>query len=277
MITPQQIVIATDFSPASNAALSVARRIARTFNAGVTLVHVFQFVPRHQYRIPVEWMVERIRKEFRNKLEEAGNWLRQSGIETDVIMIEDGFPALEILSYLGSREAPLLVIGTHAFGGLERFLLGSTAEEVLRKAECPVITVGPHVLTTSEDQAGLRKILFTTDFSESSLAAVPFLLALQQASGAQIRVLHVSAVSASEEDSQFDGVRAAFQGAQVAEYKTLHGDNIAQAVVNEAERYPADLLVLGVQHAPEAAAHLAPKTAFQIISAAPCAVLTIAS
>jgi nucleotide-binding universal stress UspA family protein len=162
---------------------------------------------------------------------------------------------------------------------MERFLLGSTAEEVMREAECPVITVGPHVAFGKETYASLRKILFATDFSENSLAAIPIMLVLQQACHAHLRVLHVlrDHVPPEEENKQFGLIRKALQGAESAEYITLHGTNISQAVVNEAERYPADLLVLGVRRASEAATHLAPKIAFQIIAAAPCAVLTVSS
>ena len=56
---------------------------------------------------------------------------------------------------------------------------------------------------------------------------------------------------------------------------TLHETDVSRAVVNEAQEYSADLIVLGVKHAAERATHLAAKIAYQIIAAAPCAVLTI--
>lgn len=279
MTTPNQIVVATDFSPASDAALSVAGTMAQIFKAKVTLLHIFQYVPKHSYRVPVDWMVEIIRRDVRQKLEETTKILQQSGIETKTIVLEDGNPAQQILSFVQRCESPLLLMGTHAVGGMERFLLGSTAEEVLRQVECPVITVGPHGVSGTENDTGLRKILFATEFTDTSLAAIPFILAVRQASKAHLRVLHVSNKRSSEktESRQFDPVRKALQGAEDAEYITLHGANVSQAVVDEAERCQADLLVLGVRRAPESAAHLAPKIAFQIIAAAPCAVLTVSS
>jgi nucleotide-binding universal stress UspA family protein len=279
MTAPRQIIVATDFSPASSAAVSVASRMAQVLKAKVTLLHIFQYVPQHRYQFPVEWMVEIIRRDVRTKMSEAKNLLVQSGIETEIVVLEDGIPAQQIISFTRGCDSPLLFMGTHAFGGMERFLLGSTAEEVMREAECPVITVGPHVAFGKETYASLRKILFATDFSENSLAAIPIMLVLQQACRAHLRVLHVlrDHVPPEEENKQFGLIRKALQGAESAEYITLHGTNISQAVVNEAERYPADLLVLGVRRASEAATHLAPKIAFQIIAAAPCAVLTVSS
>jgi len=134
-------------------------------------------------------------------------------------------------------------------------------------------------MSGKENDSGFRKLLFATDFSENSLAAIPVMLVLQQACGAHLRVLHVSSdyISEEEENKQFEPVRKALQAVESVEYITLHGADISQGVVNEAERNRADIVVLGVRRAPEAAAHFAPKIAFQIIAAAPCAVLTVSA
>jgi nucleotide-binding universal stress UspA family protein len=140
-----------------------------------------------------------------------------------------------------------LQLGTHVIGGMDRFVLGSTAEEVLRQASCPVITVGPH--GTSKEVIGpdFHKVLYATDFSEASLAAVPFAAILRKSSSASRRVLHVSTdpdfVSASE-DQSFDPVRKALEGSgpesteNATEYVALHGKDVSQAITNEAERTP---------------------------------------
>ena len=278
MTLPNQIIAATDFSPASSQAVSVASRMARTFKAKLTLFHVFPYVPRHRYKIPVEWMVEIIRRDVHTRLQEVKNSLCQSGIDTNIVVQEDGAPALQILNFIQTCKHSLLVMGTHATSGMERFLLGSTAEEVLRQTTCPVITVGPHV-SKNQNQSTLKTILFATDFSNISLAAAPFLLELKQTAGAHLRVLHVSDdhLSVAEEKRQFDPIQKAFQNTQDTQYVTLHGSNISQSVVDEAERSKTDLLVLGVRHTSEIATHLAPKIAFQIVAAAPCAVLTVSS
>jgi nucleotide-binding universal stress UspA family protein len=285
-MNPDQIVLASDFSPASSAALSIAGRFAHMFKAKVLVVHVFQYVARHQYQVPVGWMIECIRRDVQHRMNETRKVLADSWVETEGRMIEDGFPALEILHVIQKCKNPLLVMGTHAIGGMDRFVLGSTAEEVLRQASCPVITVGPHVTSKEGIGPNFHKVLYATDFSDASLAAVPFAAMLRKSSSASLRVLHVSTdpnfVGASE-DQNFDPVRKALDRdgpeskENTAEYVTLHGKDISQAITNEAERYPADLLVLGVHRASAYASHLAPKIAFQVIAAAPCAVLTISS
>lgn len=279
MTVPTQIVVATDFSPGSMSAVRVAGGLVQIFCAKTTLLHIFQYVPKHRYKVPVEWMVEIIRTDVRKKLAEAKGVLNEAGVKVEVMMLEDDFPSQQILTFMQSCQISFLVMGTHAVAGAERFLLGSTAAEVLRQARCPVITVGPHVASCSRNGPFLQKVLYVTDFSDASLAAVPVQSALRKPTAAHLRILHVSADHDSEieETQRFDSVRRLLGADEGEEYVVLHGTNAAQAVVNEPERYPADLVVLGVKRASAFVAHVAPKIAFQIVAASPCAVLTVSS
>jgi nucleotide-binding universal stress UspA family protein len=279
MPAPTHIIVATDFSPASNAALPYAAPIARLFHAEVTLLHVFQYAPKHRYSVSVEWMSESIRKEAVYKLDEGKRDLQRLGVDARTVMVEGGDPVQQILGFAQTYQSPILVIGTHAVAGMERFLLGSTAEEVLRTARSPVISVGPHVGSATKDSLCLQKILFATDLSKASLASIPFLLELQKLSGARLRVVHIADHSAPEQQElqRFEPIRTALAHTDNVEYLTLHGKDVSHAIVDEAQEYSADLIVLGVRHAPERATHFAAKIAFQIIAAAPCAVLTVSS
>jgi nucleotide-binding universal stress UspA family protein len=214
-------------------------------------------------------MLESIRTDVRNKLAEAKRVLNEAGVEVEVMMLEDSVPPQQIVTFVQSCQTPILVMGTHAVAGMERFLLGSTAEQVLRQARCPVVTVGPRVASSSMNGPFPQKILYATDFSDASLAAVPVLSALRKLTGAHLRILHVSADLDSEikETQRFDSVRRLLDANEAEEYVVLHGTNVAQAVVNEAERQPADLVALGVKRASAFVAHVAPKIAFQIVAA----------
>jgi nucleotide-binding universal stress UspA family protein len=115
---------------------------------------------------------------------------------------------------------------------------------------------------------------------------VPLIIEFQPPSGAYLRILHVSSQTDPEtvaEEKRFDAIRKSMREglAQVPagseEYVISQGEPLSQMVVNEAERFPADLLVLGVRRASAYAAHASPKIAFQIIAAAPCPVLSIST
>ncbi len=280
MTTPTQIVLATDFSPAAMTAVPVTVSFARLFNAKVTLLHVFQYVPKHRHKVPVEWMVEIIRRDVRNRLAEAKSILEQAGVEREVMVLEDGIPSQQILTFVQSCAAPLLVMGTNAVGGMERLIIGSTAEKVLHQESCPVVTVGPHVRSAAQNDFRFRRILYATDFSPASLAAVPCVDLLRQFAGAHLRIIHVStdhSAGADEENERFVTVRKSLGAKGDEEYVIVHGTQIGQTVVHEVEQYPADLLILGVKRASAFAAHATPGIAYQIIAASPCPVLTVSS
>ncbi|AFL87425.1 universal stress protein UspA-like protein [Terriglobus roseus DSM 18391] len=282
-MVPDQIIFATDFSPASLAARSIAVTMAKLFHCRIQIVHVFEYVARHPYRIPVEWMIGMIRTDAERQLLEVHQAITMLGVEATTLLVEDGIPEKEILNCAKSYKSPMIVIGTHAIGGMDRFLLGSTAEYVLREADCPVVTVGPHVQPVSAT-GSFRQLLFATDFRPDSLKAAPFVATLREATPCKLAVLNVQrSDQLPVATTLFDPLRLILDrlGAShtypETEYLTLHGDAVAQAISNEAERLPADLLVLGVKRASAFITHLAPKVAFQVIAAAPCAVLTISS
>jgi hypothetical protein len=80
--------------------MRVAGGLAQIFCAKVTLLHIFQYVPKYRYKVPVEWMVEIIRTDVRKKLAEAKRVLNDAGVEVEVMMLEDGFPSQQILTFM---------------------------------------------------------------------------------------------------------------------------------------------------------------------------------
>lgn len=101
---------------------------------------------------------------------------------------DGGAPADTIVSYTDEHDVDLIVAGTHGRRGLQRLLIGSVAEEVLRRAPCPVLTV-----RDEEDVApawAVRNILVPIDFSDASLEALRHAKELALTYGAQITMLH---------------------------------------------------------------------------------------
>ena len=86
-------------------------------------------------------------------------------------------------------ETDLIVLGTHGLSGVDRAMLGSVTEKVLRKASCPVLTVPPAVETAAK--VPYKRLLCPVDFSESSLNALRHALSLAEEADASLTILHV--------------------------------------------------------------------------------------
>ena len=129
----REILVATDFSPASDAAVGLAHAYARVFGARL---HVFH----------VTWPEEHgLTELFARLVEELGRTVPV------VVASHPGDAAEEIVRYATLREVDLIVLGTHERTGVRRALLGSVAERVARTAPCPVLTVPPPVAPPTED------------------------------------------------------------------------------------------------------------------------------
>ena len=115
-----------------------SRLAARKTNARLVVLYVA--VPR----IPVygDGIVSNVSEPVRKQITELIGWLHAQGIQTDYEpQVSDGDPATEILHMAHEMNCDLIVMGTHGRKGLSRLLMGSVAEEVLRKAQCPVLVV----------------------------------------------------------------------------------------------------------------------------------------
>jgi nucleotide-binding universal stress UspA family protein len=145
VFTLKTILVPTDFSDASLAALDYAKGLAAEFGASVHLVHVMEDLLAHAWSAEVYVasmpnLRDEIEKEARDRLAtvvSADEW-RQFNVQAAVVA---GNPFLEIIRYARAHEIDLIVIGTHGRGAIAHMLLGSVAEKVVRKAPCPVLTV----------------------------------------------------------------------------------------------------------------------------------------
>jgi nucleotide-binding universal stress UspA family protein len=178
-----RILVPTDFSKPSEAALAYARRLADSIGAVLHVLHVVdnQFLravladPRDYEAAALRQMQDRVPAEDRGA--------------TAVLAVErSDEPAAEITSYARIHDIELIVMGTHGRGRMANLLLGSVAEKVARTASCPVLTlreapraVGPN---------GLR-ILVPTDFSASADAALGVARRLAAKARGTVRLLHV--------------------------------------------------------------------------------------
>jgi len=137
MIVLKTVLVATDFSPPSDAALAYGRALARTFGASLHLLHVVEnYFLRPTAAAP--YMIQEARTRMLD--EQLNDEDRQQLGARAVLEISDE-PAHAIADYARAQNIDLIVMGTHSRSGLERLLVGSVAEHVIRTAPCPVLTV----------------------------------------------------------------------------------------------------------------------------------------
>ena len=141
----QRILCPVDFSDASAGALRVAAGLAVRFDAALTLLHVDlvpgSAIPEAMLPTPPELATDLSAPADRPLLE----WkalAERLGARRVQAYRSVGQPAQEIVALAGRDAFDLVVIGTHGRTGLGHFLLGSVAEEVVRRAPCPVLTIG---------------------------------------------------------------------------------------------------------------------------------------
>jgi nucleotide-binding universal stress UspA family protein len=187
----KRVLMATDFSDTSERALAYAIAIARRYGSALSVVHAIQPEPRAP--IPMEPLPRELNRrclgaelQMKHLNEKAGmNDLNRH------LLLEQGRVWDVLTSVIQRENIDLLVLGTRGRGGLKKLALGSVAEEVLRAAPCPVLTVGPNVPPADSGTIEFSRILFATDFGPASAKAFPYAVSLAEDSKAKLILLHM--------------------------------------------------------------------------------------
>jgi len=160
MLTVRTILHPTDFSPRSDYAFRMACSLARDHGGKVIVLHVATPAPVvTSDGVINQWNYA----DYTEQLWPALN--RMKAAEGDVAIerrLEIGEPASTILDMAKELNADMIVMGTHGKRGLERLLLGSVAEQVLRRAECPVLTVKGLMTEPLIESSGKKPALAAT-------------------------------------------------------------------------------------------------------------------
>lgn len=143
-VSYRRLLVPTDFSAQSEQAWMAARALARCLGAEVVLVHVVVEAPLFGES---PWNMGRVAEVYESgrqwaekSLEEWASAARAEGLTVRTVL-RTGAPHREIVALAGDEHADMIVIGTHGRGGVDRALLGSVTDRVVRLAPCPVLTV----------------------------------------------------------------------------------------------------------------------------------------
>jgi nucleotide-binding universal stress UspA family protein len=275
----ERILVGVDFSECSAAALRLAVRISETYEAPLTVLHSIPAADDS----PLSRRVH---------LPERGQTL--STIENDLILfiravigrkrmldyrIVEGHPSEAILFAAGYEKTSLIVLGTRGRGGLSRLTMGSIAEQVLRQATVPVLTICPH-RATRRRPADIRRILCPVNYSSAAGRAIEVASSVGKRLGAEVTALYAI------EEKSFDGDLEAEADRLRAWTRGLVGKplRITPLVVKgtgsaEILRYlqdnDIDLVVVAARRERFSDATVFGTTTERVTRHAPCAVLTV--
>jgi nucleotide-binding universal stress UspA family protein len=276
-ISLDRIFVATDFTKQAENAMAFAAALARSHSSALTLVNVIDLsIISASVNTLVGPAVAVLKETSESLLKEAVG--RLPGLAVQTKLLEEFSPSNALLSI--ASEASLLVMGTTSKHALEKFVVGSVAEQVLRSAPCPVLTVGPKVPRLSSEYLTLHNILFATDFSSQAAKAAPFALAFAEDSVSNLYLCHVDPKeqTVSTSDSFLSALerivpRSAYDWCNPRAV-VEHGQ-ADRAILELAENVDADLIVLGARKASFWLEHIHTGLTPALLAEARCPVLTV--
>jgi nucleotide-binding universal stress UspA family protein len=282
----KNVLVPMDFSPASRLALNWGVSLARSLRAKLTLMHVVEFpsVLRH----PFGQESSEIEKKHHDQTMRMLSCLVAPEDQDDLdlqIVIKSGDIKKEIAEVIDEQRADVVVMGTHGRGLFGRWLIGSITEGLLRKVTIPVLTV-----CRARSALGVKRILFATDLSESTKQGFDFALDLARTMESDLVLAHVVNTAVSYADVEVlsdagDMIENAEKELQQFATQARNADvniqtfvlegNVAEEILNTADRYCADLILITVQSKPFVERALLGTTAERVIREAKVPVFLI--
>jgi nucleotide-binding universal stress UspA family protein len=248
--TPQ-ILIPIDFSDQSLVALNQSPRLAKFYNAELTLLYVIDDGNLLNKVLKKKSDEVGLKKEIQSKLNELGEKITKKYHVRVNTLITRGRIYKEILEMAEKIDTKIILMGTYGtLDGEKKSSIGSNAFKVIRDSECPVITIkGKHV------REGCKNIVLPIDLSKESREKVNSAIELGKLYGADIHVVSVlyklDKERAHKLAKQVEHVKKFIKEAGVkctTELKTVKGkETLAEAVINYAKKVDADLIMIMTQ------------------------------
>lgn len=261
MLEIKRILCPVDFSEFSATAYDYAHSLARHYGARLYIQHVTEPIISISHQYVTQPVIDQILAhqvaDAEQKIQELERRRSLDKVEHEIVL-ERGFAGDRILEFAESVEMDLIVMGTHGKRGLDRLVVGSVTERVLRKAHCPVLAVSRPAGATPEAGAEpleLRKFLYCTDFNEDSPRALEYALLLACRYQAELSLLHV--VERASEKRMESETQEALEQLEAAIPKNLQACRPVKTAVRagkpyeqileHAEETESDLIILGVR------------------------------
>ncbi|MGH9703775.1 MAG: universal stress protein [Candidatus Acidiferrales bacterium] len=284
----KKILVATDFSIFSDRAMEYALAVARRYRSQIFVTHILSLDPYAMVTPEIAMAsIERLRQNAARHFTEMQKSEKLERVPYEVVIEEGPFwPTLE--SVIEKNEIDFIVAGTRGAGAISKLLIGSSAEEIFRQARVPVLTVGPGVENEPQYEAEFRHILFATDFGLGADREAEYAFSLAQQHHSKLTVLHVIAPQheLSAEAVEMKKRAATQQMRELIpattkylcwpQFRATTGDAVEE-ILRVAKESKADLIIMGAKRMKAMADHKPHTTAYRIVTASTCPVLTIRS
>lgn len=282
----KRVLLATDFSVYSAAAVPFAALIAGYYDAAITVAHVIPTGPEAEAEAESE-RGEEVREPAESRMQQflSENPLGEAPVET---MVTSGRVSDVLADAVEQKGIDVIVLGTHGRRGLGKLMMGSVAEQIFQIAPCPVLSVGRRARKSWGPEGKLSKILYATDLSAVSLNALPYALSLAKVSDAELILLHVqeSSPGGMPEQEESLSLHARLNTLIPAHARTwcrydtfvMPGDP-AEVILRVGQQQSADLIVIG-GHRVEGrlySVRVPMTTAYRVVSRADWPVLRVRS
>lgn len=294
MLKIERTLCPVDFSECSAEAYDYAYSLARHYEAKLFVLHVAEqllalydgYVPQPQVDEVYANQSAHAHERFHELAASTGN-----DVDQQFVFQRGDSAADSILSFAEDHQIDLIVMGTHGRRGLDRLIMGSVVERVLRKTRCPILTVRNRVRNSvgperKNDGADVCRILFCTDFSDDSPRALEYALSLALQYNAELSLLHVLEGSRSERelDRQKDEAVELLHKILPAEatqwasaIPVVRSGKAYQEIIQYASEVQSDVIVMGVRGRNVVDIALFGSTTHRVIQLGPCPVLVVRS
>lgn len=277
----RNILLATDFSTESLKALQYAVALAKRYESKLFVAHA---IPTGRDTRSVEVPVA-LQEMMQTDAQQTMAILEQTEelrAFPHGMILRNGEPDKVLSEIISDEQIDLVVMGSHGRGGLDKLRVGSTTENLMRYAACPVLSVGVHTKAPSPGRFG--HILYATDFSGGSRRALTYAWSLAEEDAAELTLLYVIESKPSSESElvrwrthdreKLSKLIPPFvQLASPPEVEVEMGDP-GKEIVRLADSREADLIVMGSRRGGALSTHLPWSTLHHVVRHAPCPVLT---
>ena len=293
-LKPRSILVATDFSEASEKVLRYSLALARFYESKFCVAHVVSSLGLTMAGPGAIAACEET--VLREAAQLEASFLRTGalrGIQHKFI-VRQGELWPEMREIMRQEGADLLVVGTRGRQGISKLFFGSTAEQILRQAGCPVLIFGPHSqqLPWVGSPSRARTFLFATDFEHASPHGLPQAIAAANQFGAKLAFLSIIPPTSSDEDlrnwREDPRMRTLERLSELADNAGLDlrpelyvesesERSVSEKILETADKLRVDLIIMGSHSTAYTGviSHLASASAYEVVCRAGCPVLTV--